>query len=280
MVGLLLYGGVDHAGRVAGLMNERTGVRGRVCLVTGAARGIGSATAHVLARAGAKVVVADVSSTGLDIVQSIQDEGGHATFVGGDVSTDAGAQAAVTATLAAYGRMDSLINNAGILRLADSFEHTTDAQLSDMMRINFESVFRLSRAALPALEASGHGSIVNTASMVGYRIGMPSHAVYGASKAAVVGLSMSMAIELAPRGVRVNCVAPGVVATDLYVEEFLKEHSREDLESGSDSTLAAIPLGKYAAPEQVAEVIAFLAGDSSDYVTGQTVLIDGGFTGI
>jgi len=93
-------------------------------------------------------------------------------------------------------------------------------------------------------------------------------------------LSMTLALELAPRGVRVNCVAPGVVATDLYVEEFLKEHSREDLESGSASTLAAIPIGKYATPEQIAEVITFLAGDASDYITGQTVVVDGGFTGI
>jgi 3alpha(or 20beta)-hydroxysteroid dehydrogenase len=196
------------------------------------------------------------------------------------VSNDSGARACVEQTIAAYGQLDSLINNAGILRLADSFEDTTDSQLSDMMRVNFESVFRLSRAALPALEASGRGSIVNTASMVGYRIGMPGHAVYGASKGAVVGLSMTMAIELAPRRVRVNCVAPGVVATDLYVEEFLKDHSQEELEAGSDSTLAAIPIGTYAAPEQVGEVIAFLAGDASSYVTGQTVLIDGGFTGI
>ena len=261
-------------------MTRRSGVRGRVCLITGAARGIGAATARVLASGGAKVVVADISASGQDVARDIEADGGQAIFVGSDVSTDDGAQVAVAAALAEYGQVDSLINNAGILRLADSFEHTTDAQLNDMMRINFESVFRLSRAALPALETSGHGSIVNTASMVGFRIGMPSHAVYGASKAAVVGLSMTMALELAPRGVRVNCVAPGVVATDLYGEEFLKEHSREDLQSGSDTTLAAIPMGKYATPEQIAEVIAFLAGDASDYITGQTVLIDGGFTGI
>jgi glucose 1-dehydrogenase len=91
---------------------------------------------------------------------------------------------------------------------------------------------------------------------------------------------MTMAIELAPRGVRVNCVAPGVVATDLFAEEFLKSNSSKDLESGGKATLAAIPLGSYARPEQVAEVIAFLAGSASDYVTGQTIVIDGGFTGI
>ncbi len=206
--------------------------------------------------------------------------GGRSVYVQGDISSEAGADAAVASALSEYGRLDSLINNAGILRLASSFEETTDDQLRDMMRVNFESVFRLSKAALPALEASGRGSIVNTASMVGFRIGMPSHAVYGASKAAVVGLSMTMAIELAPRGVRVNCVAPGVVATDLFAEEFLKGHSSEELSSGGESTLAAIPLGSYARPEQVAEVIAFLASDASDYITGQVIVIDGGYTGM
>ena len=261
-------------------MNAPGSLGDRVCLVTGAGRGIGQAAARVLAAAGARVVVADISDSGAAVVEEIKEAGGKACFVQADVSTDAGAEISVAETLSAFGQLDSLVNNAGILRLADSFEKTTDTQLSDMMRINFESVFRLSKAALPALEASGRGSIVNTASMVGHRIGMPGHAVYGASKAAVVGLSMTMAIELATRGVRVNCVAPGVVATDLYVEQFLKEHSKEDLEAGSDATLAAIPIGKYASPEQIGDVIAFLASDASSYVTGQTILIDGGFTGI
>jgi len=255
-------------------------VTDRVCLVTGAGRGIGQAAARVLAAGGAKVVVADRADSGAEVVRHIAESGGEAAFVQADVSGDAGSRACVEETLRVYGQLDSLVNNAGILRLADSFEETTDDQVSDMMRINFESVFRLSKAALPALEASGRGAIVNTASMVGHRIGMPGHAVYGASKAAVVGLSMTMAIELATRGVRVNCVAPGVVATDLYVEQFLKEHSKEELEAGSDATLAAIPIGKYASPEQIGDVIAFLASDASSYVTGQTILIDGGFTGI
>lgn len=261
-------------------MSSPIPVSGRVCLVTGAGRGIGRAAARVLAAGGAQVVVVDIAASGAEVVQQIIESGGQASFVQADVSEDTGARACVQETLRIYGQLDSLVNNAGILRLADAFEETTDTQLADMMRVNFESVFRLSRASLPALEASGRGAIVNTASMVGHHIGMPGHAVYGASKAAVVGLSKTMAIELAPRGVRVNCVAPGVVATDLYVEEFLKQHSREQLEEGSDSTLAAIPMGKYASPEQIGDVIAFLASDASSYVTGQTVLIDGGFTGI
>lgn len=261
-------------------MTTDGGVRARVCLVTGAARGIGKATAEVLGAAGTTVVVADISELGAQTADGIRAAGGQAVFIQGDVSTSEGAANIVASAVAQFGVLDSLINNAGILRLAPSFEQTTIEQLHDLMQINFESVFHMSKAALPALEKSGRGSIVNTASMVGFRIGMPSHAIYGASKAAVVGLSMTMAIELAPRGVRVNCVAPGVVATDLFAEEFLKSNSSKDLESGGKETLAAIPLGNYARPEQVAEVIAFLAGSASDYVTGQTIVIDGGFTGI
>ncbi len=276
---LLLDGGVGDAGSPL-FMSSHESLRERVCIVTGAARGIGLATARVLGKAGAKVVVVDIAESGAEVAEAISAAGGRSVYVQGDISSEAGADAAVASALSEYGRLDSLINNAGILRLASSFEETTDDQLRDMMRVNFESVFRLSKAALPALEASGRGSIVNTASMVGFRIGMPSHAVYGASKAAVVGLSMTMAIELAPRGVRVNCVAPGVVATDLFAEEFLKGHSSEELSSGGESTLAAIPLGSYARPEQVAEVIAFLASDASDYITGQVIVIDGGYTGM
>lgn len=261
-------------------MNAGAELDGRVCLVTGGARGIGSAIAEALAIAGARVAIVDLAHSGEEVADRIARSGGEAIFVCADVSSVEGAELAVEETLRAFGRLDSLVNNAGILRLADSFEDTPDDQVDDMLRVNFLSVFRTSRAALPALESSGRGSIVNIASMVGHRIGMPSHAVYGASKAAVVGLSMTMAIELAPRSVRVNCVAPGVVATDLYVEQFLKSNPREALDAGSERTLAAIPIGSYASPQQIADVVGFLVGGRSDYVTGQTILVDGGYTGI
>jgi NAD(P)-dependent dehydrogenase (short-subunit alcohol dehydrogenase family) len=256
-------------------VNAGAELDGRVCLVTGGARGIGSAIAEALAIAGARVAIVDLAPSGEEVADRIARSGGEAIFVCADVSSVEGAELAVEETLRAFGRLDSLVNNAGILRLADSFEDTPDDQVDDMLRVNFLSVFRTSRAALPALASS-----VNIASMVGHRIGMPSHAVYGASKAAVVGLSMTMAIELAPRSVRVNCVAPGVVATDLYVEQFLKSNPREALDAGSERTLAAIPIGSYASPQQIADVVGFLVGGRSDYVTGQTILVDGGYTGI
>ena len=262
------------------MSGQATSLRGRACIVTGAGSGIGRAAAMMIAERGGSVVVADVSDSGAEVAAEIMERGGQAVFAQGYVCDSSYAQELVDTSVAQFGSLDGLVNNAGILRLADSFELTTDEHVAETMRVNFHAVFSLSRLALPALEASGSASIVNTASMVGFRIGMPGHAIYGASKAAVVGLSMTMAIELAGRGVRVNCIAPGVVGTNFYVDEYLKEHSRAELEAGSASTLSAIPLGTYAAPTQIAEVIAFLISDAASYVTGQTLVIDGGYTGI
>ena len=175
-----------------------------------------------------------------------------------------------------HGSLDVVINNAGILRLADSFTEATDSQFDDQVAVNVRAVWDLSRLAVPALIAS-RGSIVNIASMVGYRLGMQGHALYGATKAAVVGLSQTMALELAPQGVNVNCVAPGVVATNLFVDEFLQTHTREELDAGSAAVAAAIPIGAYAQPLDIAEVIVFLASRAASYVTGQTILVDGGY---
>jgi len=263
---------------VSGLAGSGVDLTGRVALVTGAANGIGRATAEVLAQRGATVLLSDLSSGGQQVAQEINAAGGTAHFLAGDVTDRAYLGQLVEYLTTEHGHLHALVNNAGILRLADSFELTTDAQFDQMIAVNLRAVFDLSRLCLPLLKAAQGAAIVNTASMVGHQLGMPSHAVYGASKAAVVGLSRTMALELAPFKITVNCVAPGVVATNLFVEEFLQSHTREELNAGSSAVLAAIPNGAYAIPAQIAEVITFLASPAADYVTGQTILIDGGYT--
>ncbi len=263
---------------MSGLSGSGVDLTGRVVLVTGAANGIGRATAELLAARGATVVLSDLSSAGDEVVQGIVAAGGSAAFLAGDVTDRAYLGRLVDYVQSQHGQLHALVNNAGILRLADSFELTSDDYFDQMIAVNLRAVFDLSRLCLPLLKAAQGSAIVNTASMVGYQLGMPSHAVYGASKAAVVGLSRTMALELAPFKITVNCVAPGVVATNLFVEQFLQSGTREQLDAGSAAVLAAIPNGAYAVPAQIAEVITFLASPAADYVTGQTILIDGGYT--
>ena len=251
--------------------------QGKVAIVTGAGSGIGRAIALLLAARGAAVTIVDLSREGAATLEEIHKTGGEALFLQGNVTDSEFVASVFVDTNQAFGGLDILCNNAGVLRLADSFELTTDKQYNETFSVNVKAVFEFSKMALPFMKARGKGSIVNTASMVGHQLGMEGHAVYGSSKAAVVGLSLTMALELAPFGIRVNCVAPGVVATSLYVDEFLKSHDRSELESGSNSTLKAIPNGAYARPEQIAETVAFLASDAADYITGQTILVDGGY---
>lgn len=248
----------------------------QVLIVTGGGSGIGRATAELLAARGGTVIVSDLSDAGAEVVSGIVSAGGRAVFIGGDVRDRRYLLRLVDAALSEHGRLDGVINNAGILRLAETFEQATDVQFDDQVAVNVRAVWDLSRMAVPALKES-RGAIVNTASMVGYELGMPGHALYGATKAAVVGLSRTMALELAPSGVRVNCVAPGVVATNLFVNEFLQTHTRAELEEGSAAVAKAIPIGAYAQPMHIAEVICFLASQGAAYVTGQTILVDGGY---
>lgn len=249
---------------------------GKVSIVTGASSGIGRATAELLAARGSSVILSDLATSGQEVADGIVSAGGTAAFLAGDVRDRTYLQQLVDEATGRFGSLDVLVNNAGILRLADSFDVATDQHFDDQVAVNVRAVWDLSRLSVGALRAS-RGTIVNTASMVGFRLGMQGHALYGATKAAVVGLSQTMALELAPHGVNVNCVAPGVVATNFFVDEFLQTHTREELEAGSEAVAAAIPIGAYAQPLDIAEVICFLASRAASYVTGQTILVDGGY---
>ncbi len=246
-------------------------LEGKVALVTGAAAGIGKATAILLAREGAAVVVQDIREDGKSTAEAILAAGGRASFIRGDVTRAADAEAAVERAVSEFGRLDILVNNAGIIRRANVVQ-TTEAEWDRVMAVNVKSVFLFSRAAVPVMVRQGGGVIVSTASGWGLDGGKDA-ASYCASKAAVVNLTRAMAIDHAEQNIRVNCVCPGDTDTAMLREEARQlGHDVGDFLTRS----AHRPLGRMGRPEEIAQAILFLASDASSYVTGTALVVDGG----
>lgn len=241
---------------------------GRVAIVTGASRGIGAATARRLAALGAAVVVGyrSGSAGAEEVVASIRSQGGQAVACAGDVACPEAADTLVQAAVGAFGRLDILVNNAGEAPMA-RLRSITDGEWRRVLAVNLDSVFYCTRAAIPLLETAGGGAVVNVATL-GVRTGGMAGAHYIAAKGAVVAFTRSAAREVAPLGIRVNAVAPPLTDTQM---------GRSALEQVSvEQVLGRIPLGRLARPEDIAEVIAYLAGPGAAYITGETIWISGG----
>ncbi|MCP5476411.1 MAG: glucose 1-dehydrogenase [Rhodanobacteraceae bacterium] len=246
---------------------------GRTALITGAAGGIGSATALAFAAAGAKVVLADIADSGAQLAQSIVDQGGKAWFVRTDVTRIEQIEALVAQTLSYGGSLDFAFNNAGIeeenARLGDSDEALFDR----MMAINVKGVWACMRAELQVMKTQGHGVIINTASVAGL-VGAPKHAIYGASKHAVIGLTKSAAAEYGKAGIRINAVCPGVIRTAMYqrmIDQGLAdEHSIRRLH----------PIGRIGEVEEIAGAVLWMCSEQAAFMTGHSMTIDGGMTAI
>ncbi len=249
----------------------RGALRGRTALITGGASGIGRATALLFGREGAAVVVHDLRADGQATADAIIAAGGRAVFVQGDVTRAADCQAAVDRALAEFGGLHILVNNAGIIRRA-SVVDTTEDEWDHVMAVNVKSVFLLSKASIPVMARGGGGVIVNTASGWGIDGGKDA-ASYCASKAAVVNLTRAMAIDHADQKIRVNCVCPGDTDTPMLREE--ARQLGQDV-SGFLARSAQRPLGRMGRPEEIAQVMLFLASDASSYVTGAALVVDGG----
>ena len=240
---------------------------GRVALVTGAASGIGRATALRLGRAGATVIVnhwqrADEAH---EVVRQIREGGSQALALDADVSDTAEVEALVTVALADFGQIDVLVNNAGIIQ-DKPFLQTTDADWQRMLDVDLGAVFRLCRAVLPGMVARGQGGIVNIASDLGL-LGRAEFAPYCAAKAGVIGLTRSLAREFAP-AIRVNAIAPGPVATAMLSPELMSpEWIAKEL---------AIPQARFADPDEIAASVLFLASDASRFYCGQVLGPNGG----
>ncbi len=236
---------------------------GRTALVTGGARGLGAAYVRALHTAGAAVVVADLlDDEGTALVEEL---GPRATFVHLDVTDENEWDAAVAASLARFGSLDVLVNNAGIANAAP-IEHYSTAKWHAVIAVNLTGTFFGCRAAVPAMAAAGGGSIVNISSVEGLR-GSPGLHGYTAAKFGVRGLTKSLAVELGPRGIRVNSVHPGLILTDMTTR--------------IDPARIDIPLGRPGVPDDVAGTIVFLASDASRFTSGAEFVVDGGMvTGI
>jgi 3-oxoacyl-[acyl-carrier protein] reductase len=246
-------------------------LRGKACLVTGASTGIGAAVARALGGQGASVAVHYHRSA--DEARRVADDvragGGQAVVLQGDVGDPGIAGRLVADTVAAFGRLDVLINNAGgPLRRVD-FVETPDELYDELMDLNFRSVFATCRAAVPRFRGQGSGTIINTTSVAARHGGGPGALVYAAAKAAVSSLTRGLAKELAPHRIRVNAISPGVVLTPI--------HERLSSPAVMDAFIRQVPLGRAAAADECVGAFLFLASERlSSYVTGQVLEVNGG----
>jgi len=239
----------------------------KAAIVTGAARGIGLATARRLAQAGMAVAIADLDPASAEqAAAELAREGHRAVAVQADVADRASVEAMVRQTLEQLGRVDVLVNNAGIAGRAAPLTEVTDDDWDVMMAVDLKSVFLCCRAVLPHMLERGFGSIVNVASIAG-KEGNPNMVPYSTAKAGVIGLTKALAKEVAQKGVRVNAVAPAVIGT-----EILLQLTQQQI----DYMTSKIPMARLGKPEEVAEVIQFLASDASSFVTGQCYDVSGG----
>jgi NAD(P)-dependent dehydrogenase (short-subunit alcohol dehydrogenase family) len=244
---------------------------GKVSLVTGASSGIGKSTAIALAREGAKVgLVARREEILRDIVSNIEADGGTAIPITADITRDNDRNRAVEKAISTWGRLDVLVNAAGIITFG-TIENTSIEAWQEMFDINVVSVFRLTQLALPHLTPR-KGNVVIVSSVTGLR-SFPGILAYCASKSAVDQLTRCAALELAQKGVRINAVNPGVVVSNLHRAGGLNEEAYRGFLEHSKSTH---PLGRVGNPEEVTDLIMFLASESAGWITGSTIAIDGG----
>jgi NAD(P)-dependent dehydrogenase (short-subunit alcohol dehydrogenase family) len=247
-------------------------LNGKRALITGGASGIGRATAFLFAEQGAAVSLVDLDAEGGEAVaQEILAAGGRVMYIPGDVTKAVDCQRAVQRTADGFGGIDILVNSAGIIRRATVVE-TTEEDWDRIMAVNVKSIYLLSKYAIPFLERSGGGSIINIASGWGL-VGGPRAVAYCASKGAVVQMTRAMAIDHGGQNIRVNCICPGDTDTPML------RYEADQLGEGEDSFLAEAanrPLGRIGQPEEIAQAALYLASEASSYVTGTTLVVDGG----
>jgi NAD(P)-dependent dehydrogenase (short-subunit alcohol dehydrogenase family) len=250
-------------------------IEGKVALVTGAASGIGEATAELFAREGARVVVADVQDElGRQVVERIRQAGGTAEYIHCDVAVAEDVGGMVRTAVDTYGRLDILYNNAGLARPGAVTELSED-DWNLVIDVDLKSVYLGCKYAIPEMRKTGGGSIISTASIAGLR-GSPRLTAYSAAKAAVINLTRSIASEAGAHGIRVNCICPGIIVTPIWRE--LGLNSDEQQRAQWQAMGQRVLLRRVGMPKDVAKGALFLASDDAAYITGHALVIDGGLT--
>jgi NAD(P)-dependent dehydrogenase (short-subunit alcohol dehydrogenase family) len=251
-------------------MNNNNGFSGKVALVTGGTSGIGKATAIEFTRAGAKVVLSGRrEKEGAKVVDEIKKLGGEAAFVRADVAKGGDVKKMVDFTVEKFGKLDVAFNNAGV-EWKGPLDQATEAEYRRIFDINVWGVLNSMRHEIPVMLKNGGGAIVNTSSAAGH-VGLPQVSVYIASKHAVEGLTKAVALEFAKQNIRINAIAPGVIATEMLDRFAGKEGEMRD-------SLASItPAGRIGESEEIAAAVLYLASDAAKFTTGASLVVDGGF---
>ena len=251
------------------------GLAGKVAVVTGAGKGIGMAVTKALVAEGAQVVAGSLSTESLEGLDRV-------TPLAVDLTSAEGPGALIQHAIDEHGRLDVLVNNVGGVRIrVDGFLSTSDQEFEWALQVNFFTALRATRAALGPMVGQGSGAIVNVASINSFFLPDAATIDYGVAKAAVVNFSKSLSQEFGPRGIRVNCVSPGQVSTDLWlgehgVAEVVANAAGVDAETIRQTAASAIATGRFSTPEEVATLVTMLASDRLANVTGSNYVIDGG----
>ena len=253
---------------------------GKVAFVTGGGSGIGRATACALSKAGAIVAVMDIDGNGAsDTIAEISTQGGQAIALTGSIASSADVERCVGGVLEKFGRIDILFNNAGVEFIAPLLE-TSEQQWDEVLDTNLKGTYLVSKAVMESMVHTGSGVIINNASDAGLR-GMRVNAAYSSSKAGIIHLTRSIALDYAGYGIRCNCICPGCIKTPLC-ERFNSEVGARKGRSGEEVlnafVQANVPMGRVGMPEEVASVVVFLCSDEAAYITGAVIPIDGGLT--